>query len=89
MAISRAQLLAELLPALNEMFGLDYEGFTTTWAVYADYNHADMTWKIGKVEQWIQGIHDNLPNVHKITDATDEMDAYKKFMERLNRSSLS
>jgi hypothetical protein len=28
MAISRAQLLAELLPALNEMFGMEYEKYS-------------------------------------------------------------
>lgn len=82
MAISRAQLLAELLPALNDMFGLDYEGFATTWAVYADYDHADMTWKVGKIERWIPGKHREMRHVYKVTEAVDEVEAYKKFMEQ-------
>lgn len=81
MAISRAQLLKELLPGLNELFGTEYE-HKNTWAVFADYHHEDMTWRVGKVERWDNGRHFNSPSTHKITNATDELDAYKKFMEQ-------
>lgn len=91
MAISRAQLLNELLPALNELFGVEYENNNTTWAVYADYLYEDMEWRVGKIEPWRdykhlkKGRNGNtyLPKgVHKVTEAKDELDAYKKFMEQ-------
>lgn len=93
MAISRAQLLVDLLPGLNELFGTDFENIDTTWAVYADYDQSDMTWKVAKIEQWWdykhlkKGRNGNtyLPRgVHKVIEAKDELDAYKKFMERTN-----
>lgn len=85
MPISRAQLLVELLPALNELFGLDYEGFSTTWAVHHEYSYADNAWKVGVIEQWVPGQHHNMRNVHKVVDATDELEAYKKFMDMVNK----
>jgi len=83
MAISRAELLKELLPGLNELFGTEYEKYDTTWAVYADCNLNDMTWQVKRIIPWL----DRDPrvsdfNVHKVTEAKDELDAYKKFMER-------
>lgn len=93
MAISRAELLKDLLPGLNELFGAEYENYDTTWAVYADYHYEDMEWKVSKIEQWESYKHlKTKPNgdkvlpkgVHKITDAVDELAAYKKFMERTN-----
>lgn len=85
MPISRAQLLAELLPALTELFGLDYEGFATTWAVYHEYSYPDNAWKVGAIERWIPGKHNNMRNVHKVTEAADELEAYKKFMDMVNK----
>ena len=93
MAISRAQLLKELLPGLNELFGTEYEKYDTTWAVYADYCYEDMEWKVSKIEQWRDYKHfKTTPNgnrslpkgVHKVTDCRDELAAYKKFMEKTN-----
>lgn len=93
MAISRAQLLVDLLPGLNELFGTEYENYDTTWAVYADYCYDDREWKVSKIEQWWDSKHlkkgangnkSLRAGVHKITDAKDELDAYKKFMERTN-----
>jgi hypothetical protein len=90
MASRRAQLLAELLPALNELFGMEYENNNTTWAVYADYLYEHMEWRIGKIEPWSREKHTKTrPNgekvrcdgVYMVTDAVDEMAAYKKFMK--------
>lgn len=80
MAISRAQLLKELLPGLNELFGTEYE-HKNTWAVFAERHNG--SWKIEKIERWLPWEHgESMRRIHKITDATDEMDAYKKFMEQ-------
>jgi len=87
MAISRAQLLKELLPGLNELFGTEYEKYDTTWAVYANYDQSDMTWQVKRIIPWLD--HDSSdgsfhPLPFKVKDAKDELDAYKKFMEQTN-----
>lgn len=82
MAISRAALLKELLPGLNELFGMEYENYETTWAVYADYQQHDMTWQVKKIVPWLSRDPKGSDfNVHKITDAMDEIAALKKFTE--------
>lgn len=81
MAISRARLLKELLPGLNELFGTEYE--KNVWMVHAEYNHHDMTYRVIKITPWwARDSEASDFKVFKITDAVDEMDAYKKFMER-------
>lgn len=85
MAVSRAQLLVDLLPGLNELFGTDFENIDTTWAVYADYDQSDMTWKVKRIIPWLdRDPRESDFNVHKVIEAKDELDAYKKFMERTN-----
>jgi len=83
MAISRAELLKELLPGLNELFGTEYEKYDTAWAVYADCNLNDMTWQVKRIIPWLDYIPDDgdLHSPFKVKDAKDELDAYKKFME--------
>ena len=82
MAISRAQLLKDLLPTLNEIFNKELESLPNTWAVYADYHHEDMTWQIAKIEPWIESKHaESMQHIYKITDQIDEMGAYKAFMQ--------
>lgn len=84
MAVSRAQLLVDLLPGLNELFGTEYENYDTTWAVYADYHQNDMTWQVKRIIPWLDYIpSDGDPRPpFKVTKAKDELDAYKKFMEQ-------
>lgn len=84
MAISRAELLKELLPGLNELFGTEYENDRTTWAVYAECQQHDMTWKITKIIPWYErdGGDGNTWPPFKMTGCRDEIDAYKKFMEQ-------
>lgn len=87
MAISRAQLLVDLLPGLNELFGTEYENYDTTWAVYADHNLNDMTWQVKRIIPWLDHDSSNSrlhPPPFKVKDAKDELDAYKKFMEQTN-----
>lgn len=84
MAISRASLLKELLPGLNELFGLEYETEPGSWAVYAEYYHDDMSWKIKEIEPWRRTTHEDKHGVYKITDQPDELGAYKAFMESRN-----
>lgn len=84
MAISRAALLKELLPALNELFGTEYETEPGSWAVYADYLCEDMSWHIRKVEPWRRSVHEDKRGIYKITDQPDELGAYKAFMESRN-----
>lgn len=82
MAISRAELVKELLPGLNKLFGTEYEKYDTTWAVYADYSCEDMEWRVGKIEPWWRSKHaESMQRVYKVTDAVDELAAYKKFMK--------
>jgi hypothetical protein len=86
MAISRAQLLAELLPALNELFGLEYE---KGWAVHHKNG------KITKVEPWDGLKHMKLkgkkrisrPNIIHINEAIDELDAYMKAKKALEQTT--
>lgn len=78
MAISRAELLKELLPGLNELFGTKYEEYRNTWAVYAEHDPNTGELKVTKIVPWFERDEDTNPV--KITDAPDEMDAYKKFM---------
>lgn len=85
MAISRAQLLVELLPALNELFGLEYE---KGWAVH--HKNGQIT----KVEPWDGLRHMKLkgkkrisrPNVLHIDEACDEMEAYAQAMRKLEQT---
>ena len=88
MAISRAELLKELLPGLNELFGTEYENHDTTWAVYADYQHHDMTWQVKRIVPWLdRDPRESDFNVHKVVDAVDELAAFKKFMEQTKCTS--
>lgn len=57
---------------------------STTWAVYAECQQHDMTWKITKIIPWYErdgGDGNTLPPF-KMTGCRDEIDAYKKFMEQ-------
>lgn len=90
MAISRAALLKELLPALNEVFGMEYEN--KGWAVFYDYCHEDMSYRIAKVEPWDYWEHSvdgpgarrhPKPGIMKIEKAPDELGAYAEAMRRL------
>lgn len=80
MAISRATLLKELLPGLNELFGTEYE---RGWAVHADYYYDDQTWRILKVEPWNPLKHDVTKGIMHIKEAQDEMDAYTQAKKAL------
>ena len=84
MALSRAEMLKELLPLLNELFDIEYEKDRTTWAVYAECQLHDMTWKITEIVPWYERHNDEegRPPPFKATDCRDEIDAYKKFMEQ-------
>ena len=81
-------VMALPLSSIRKVINLDQaiwdaeESLSTTWAVFADYHHENMTWRVGKVERWDNGRHFNSPSTHKVTNATDELDAYKKFMEQ-------
>ena len=82
MGISRAQLLKELLPALNELFGLEYE---TGWAVF----HRKQ--RVTKVEPWNSNKHMCVKKgervtrsgIMHITDVPDELGAYVEATRRL------
>lgn len=65
---------------LNDTFSEVYE--ENVWAVYFDYNHEDMTYKIARIEPWSLRSPSGPYKVQRIAGAVDEMDAYKKFMER-------
>lgn len=55
----------------------------TTWAVYADYYHEDMTWRVTKIVPWLSRDPEGTDfNVFRVPDCRDEIDAYKKFMEQ-------
>lgn len=82
MAISRAQLLAELLPALNDLFGTEYEG---GWAVH--HKERDIL----KVEPWDSHKHMRTksrkravrPGIIHVNSARDEIDAYMQAQRTL------
>ena len=78
MAISRADLLQELLPALNELFGDAYSG----WAVHTDYSFEHNEWRIAKVEAWMPFKHEGASHIIHVKDAPDEMGAYAEVMRR-------
>lgn len=62
-------LVEELERSLNQM-----------WAVYGEYDE-NMRYKIVKIVPWAGRDFDNKPM--KLEGAVDELDAYKKAMERL------
>jgi hypothetical protein len=82
MAISRAQLLKELLPALNELFGLEYE---TGWAVFHKRK------RVTKVEPWDSSKHTCVKKgervirtgIMHIINVPDELGAYTEATRRL------
>ena len=82
MAISRAQLLKELLPALNELFGMEYD---TGWAAF----HREQ--RVTKVEPWDSSKHTYVrkkeriirSGIMHITNAPDELGAYVEATRRL------
>ena len=56
---------------------------STTWAVYADYYHEDMTWRVTKIVPWLSRDPEGTDfNVFRVPDCRDEIDAYKNFMEQ-------
>lgn len=69
--------------ALREIIrDIEYE-LNHTWAVYADYRYEDMTWQVNKIERWNNAQHsESMHHIRKVTDAKDELDAYRKFMEQ-------
>lgn len=69
-----------LQSTLNDVFADVYE--ENVWAVYFDYCHEDMTYKIARIEPWSLRSPSGPYKVQRIAGAVDEMDAYKKFMER-------
>lgn len=69
-----------LQSSLDNAFRDVYE--ENEWAVYFDYNHEDMTYKIARIEPWSLRTPSGSHLVQRIAGAVDEMDAYKKFMER-------
>ena len=82
MAITRAQLLKELLPAMNKVFDTAYN---PGWAVYTDYLYHNQEWRIAKVEQWNPLKHVGETHVFHVRpeDAVDEMAAYAFVMRKL------
>ena len=82
MAISRAQLLKELLPALNELFGMEYE---MGWAVFHKRK------RVTKVEPWDSSEHTHMkkgkrvirPGIMHIINVPDELGAYTEATRRL------
>jgi hypothetical protein len=82
MAISRAQLLKELLPALNELFGMEYE---MGWAVFHKRK------RVTKVEPWDSSKHTCVKKkkrvvrtgIMHIINVPDELGAYMEATRRL------
>lgn len=85
MAIIPIKTLRDSLQAtLNDTFAGVYE--ENVWAVHFDYCHADMTYKIARIEPWWLRTPSGSHMVQRIAGAVDEMDAYKKFMERIDKN---
>lgn len=83
MAISRAEILKELLPGLNEIFGQEYE---SGWAVYVDYYYPDAEWRVGKIEKWSRAKHtESMVRILHIPEAKDELDAFVQAMNILEQ----
>jgi hypothetical protein len=59
--------------------------FGSMWAVYVDYYHDDMSWRIGKIERWNGFKHDWNTSIIRIEYAQDELEAYTKAMDRLEQ----
>lgn len=84
MAIASTKSIRDsLIASLNKAFEDVYE--ENVWAVYFDYNHDDMTYAIAKIEPWSLRSPSGSHMIQRIAGAVDEMDAYKKFMERIGR----
>lgn len=84
MAISRAQLLKELLPGLNALFGKEY---ASGWAVYVEHQPHDMAYRIVKIMPWSSSEHaESMVPVLRVMDARDELEAYTKAMKMLEQT---
>lgn len=83
MAISTKSIRDSLQTTLSGISAAVYE--ENVWAVYFDYNHDDMTYTVAKIEPWSIRSPSGPYKVQRIAGAVDEMDAYKKFMERAGR----
>lgn len=83
MAVTLKEMRPFTEAALRDMLEDMEQKARTTWAVYADYYHEDMTWRITKIVPWLSRDPKGTDfNVFKMTDCRDEIDAYKKFMEQ-------
>lgn len=84
MAISAKHMRPLNAAALNQMIDDMEAELSQSWAVYGEYEYDPFTYKIVKIVPWAERDYEITPT--KIDGAIDEMDAYKKFMERLNRT---
>lgn len=84
MAISASKMRPLVQADLEKMIQDIETELSTTWAVYADFMHDTGTYKVVKVVPWSERTYD--APIHKVQNAVDEMDAYKKFMEQVDKA---
>ena len=86
MAISATKMRPLLQADIEKLIHDIEHELSTTWAVRADYNQESMEWEIYKIEPWSGVKHTNSSFfTYKIKGATDELDAYNKFIEQVSK----
>lgn len=84
MAISAKNMRPLNAAALNQMIDDMEAELRQSWAVYGEYEYEPFTYKIVKIVPWADRDYETTPI--KIDGAIDEMDAYKKAIERLSHT---
>lgn len=82
MAITRAELLQELLPGLDALFGTDY---INRWIAFIDYSKPPGN-QIIKIARWDKEANARGDYVYGVIDiayARDELDAYQQATKKL------
>lgn len=80
--------MRDTLRGLEAKIAIIDEAASHGWAVYYDYHHEDMTYRIAKVEPWDPWEHVQSSGLMKIEEAPDELGAYVEAMRRLDNRSV-
>lgn len=86
MAISSSNILPLTARELQKAIDAIDSEMRHTWAVYYDFDHAHMKYEVRKIEPWSERtLSPEYYGTYKIVGAVDELDAYNKFMEQINK----
>jgi len=90
MAIPLTNMRKALAQSLDDIFSdAFFDTFFHGWAVHYDYDHDNITYRVGKVEPWSKVLHGRVgvpfaaPGLLWVEEAPDELGAYVAAMRIL------